>query len=996
MRRPHRLALAIEANPNAVRQNNWLRTELTVSNRGNATLSNVEVVLRTPVENVHTIGTVESLSTGLSDCVGVSNNNRCDPKEFAIYPVGTLAAGQGTTVSIPIRAGVDIADGTLIQLDAIARADGVNQSDASFTVPVDVDGELRLEINESVDPVAVDENADFSTNRMTHTLTYGNTGLNKLTDVVVRVPLPTGTDFANDGFRKCFSGVTVDASGHYVWCNIGDLQGGESGTMQVPITFNGSVGAGSLLVLPNAEIRGTRVVDSGTEFARASAVTRVVSVEKPLVIGIESDPAGVAGLGRATTRYTVSNRGGATLSNVNLIARTPIKVSAFNENLVTGINDCVGVSNNGRCDALERILFPIGTLGAGESRTLSIPPLTLDLVDGELIQFDVQVSADNVSPSEISHTLPVEDDGALQLTIIDKQDSLVAGTTVEYILVYSNRSLQTVSSAFLTLPIPQGTTFQSASGGGTVQSGSTLVSWSLGNLDGGRAGFRTVRLLVDSGLATGNLLPINAAEITGTNTATNLTEYALATELSRVTPNKRLDLSLQPRAPNQPGDTMEVRATVTNTAGFSLGDVVVTLRVPDKTVAFNETLTNNGNDQPADDCIGVSNNGRCDVSERVVFTIGTMTAGTSRTVTMPPVVADGLISGDVITLFAEVTNSTVNYQATDSAVVLIGPDADADYDAIPDAWEIQFGLKPNDPADAVLDGDGDNLTNFQEFQKDTDPTDADTDNDTFNDDIDAFPLDKLEWLDTDSDGIGNNADPDDDNDEILDGADNCRLIVNPGQENFDGDSVGDVCDSDDDNDGVPDTEDNLPHGFVDVPNGFWGFTWIETLALNGITVGCGNGAFCPFRQVTRAEMAVFLLRSINGSDYTPPAATGTVFNDVPASYWAASWIEELSRVGITGGCGNGNYCAIRNVTRAEMAVFLLRAIEGSEYTPPVATGTVFTDVPATYWGAPWIEELSRRSITGGCGNANYCPNRQVIRAEMAVFLVRAFNLTNEP
>ena len=297
------------------------------------------------------------------------------------------------------------------------------------------------------------------------------------------------------------------------------------------------------------------------------------------------------------------------------------------------------------------------------------------------------------------------------------------------------------------------------------------------------------------------------------------------------------------------------------------------------------------------------------------------------------------------------------------------------------------------------DDDNDGLPDTVELgiaQGSTERLFADTDNDGILDGEDEFPLDPSNSVDTDNDGIDNNSDPDDDNDEILDGDDNCRLIVNPGQENFDGDSVGDVCDSDDDNDGVPDTEDNLPHGFVDVPNGFWGFTWIETLALNGITVGCGNGAFCPFRQVTRAEMAVFLLRSINGRDYTPPAATGTVFNDVPASYWAASWIEELSRVGITGGCGNGNYCAIRNVTRAEMAVFLLRAIEGSEYTPPVATGTVFTDVPATYWGAPWIEELSRRSITGGCGNANYCPNRQVIRAEMAVFLVRAFNLTNEP
>ena len=52
--------------------------------------------------------------------------------------------------------------------------------------------------------------------------------------------------------------------------------------------------------------------------------------------------------------------------------------------------------------------------------------------------------------------------------------------------------------------------------------------------------------------------------------------------------------------------------------------------------------------------------------------------------------------------------------------------------------------------------------------------------------------------------------------------------------------------------------------------------------------------------------------------------------------FAADWIEELSTLGVTAGCGNGNYCPDATVTRAQMAVFLLKTFNGSSYTPPVA------------------------------------------------------------
>jgi len=184
--------------------------------------------------------------------------------------------------------------------------------------------------------------------------------------------------------------------------------------------------------------------------------------------------------------------------------------------------------------------------------------------------------------------------------------------------------------------------------------------------------------------------------------------------------------------------------------------------------------------------------------------------------------------------------------------------------------------------------------------------------------------------------------------------------------------------------------------FNDVPSSYWAWPHIEAIANVGVTTGCGPSIYCPGNPVSRAEMAAFLLRSIYGGGYSPPTATGTRFSDVPASYWAAAWIEQLATEGITLGCGGGRYCPESTVTRAEMAVFLLRSKHGSTYQPPAATGTMFRDVARNYWAASWIEQLASEGITGGCGNGNYCPDNSVTRAEMAVFLARTFNFPLPP
>lgn len=182
--------------------------------------------------------------------------------------------------------------------------------------------------------------------------------------------------------------------------------------------------------------------------------------------------------------------------------------------------------------------------------------------------------------------------------------------------------------------------------------------------------------------------------------------------------------------------------------------------------------------------------------------------------------------------------------------------------------------------------------------------------------------------------------------------------------------------------------------YEDVPVTHWAYRWIETLATNSVTGGCSSAPrlYCPDTPVTRAQMAVFLLRSKHGNTYVPPDATGTVFADVPAGHWAAGWIEQLAAEGVTGGCGASLYCPNTVVTRDQMAVFLLRAIHGNTYVPPTATGAAFVDVPANSWAAGWIEQLVFEGITSGCGSGNYCPSKSVTRDQMAVFLVGTFNL----
>ena len=148
----------------------------------------------------------------------------------------------------------------------------------------------------------------------------------------------------------------------------------------------------------------------------------------------------------------------------------------------------------------------------------------------------------------------------------------------------------------------------------------------------------------------------------------------------------------------------------------------------------------------------------------------------------------------------------------------------------------------------------------------------------------------------------------------------------------------------------------------------------------------------PVASTTREQMAVFALVSKEGAGYAPPPAGTPMFGDVPASQPVLPLDRGAGPARRRRRCGGGHYCPAAAVTREQMAIFALKTLEGPAYVPPACGAPMYSDVPATSPFCPYIEELTRRGVVAGCGGGNYCPPAAVSREQMSVFLTVTFGL----
>ena len=168
---------------------------------------------------------------------------------------------------------------------------------------------------------------------------------------------------------------------------------------------------------------------------------------------------------------------------------------------------------------------------------------------------------------------------------------------------------------------------------------------------------------------------------------------------------------------------------------------------------------------------------------------------------------------------------------------------------------------------------------------------------------------------------------------------------------------------------------------------------IDRLAAAGVLDGteCGARLFCPGLPLQRSTMAVWMVRVLDPG--FEPSGAGTRFEDVDAAEWWASYVERLAELEVTKGCSADppRFCPDQAVSRAQMATFLVTAFD---LDPAESAG--FTDTGGGHEAN--IDALAAAGITAGCATdpLRFCPEDPVTRGQMATLLVRALDRLYDP
>ena len=180
--------------------------------------------------------------------------------------------------------------------------------------------------------------------------------------------------------------------------------------------------------------------------------------------------------------------------------------------------------------------------------------------------------------------------------------------------------------------------------------------------------------------------------------------------------------------------------------------------------------------------------------------------------------------------------------------------------------------------------------------------------------------------------------------------------------------------------------------YPDTPAGAFYTPAVEALNNKGVFAGtlCAEG-FCPDQPLDRATMAVWTVRVLDGQE--PPAVTSTRYADVDAAGFHNAFIERFAELGVTRGCGDGTgFCPDDPVQRWQMAVFLSRAF-GLADGPDPNFGDVAADA---WFAPEVAKLAASGITAGCGDGTNFCPDQLTTRAEMAIFLARALGLVARP
>lgn len=175
--------------------------------------------------------------------------------------------------------------------------------------------------------------------------------------------------------------------------------------------------------------------------------------------------------------------------------------------------------------------------------------------------------------------------------------------------------------------------------------------------------------------------------------------------------------------------------------------------------------------------------------------------------------------------------------------------------------------------------------------------------------------------------------------------------------------------------------------FSDLPSSHWASAIIGSLCKKNIIGGYPDGTFGPENNITRAEFTVILSRAIGLNQ----EKTGTTaYSDVAPSDWYFSSIQAAARAGLVKGYGTGEFRPGAPITRQEVAIILVRAmdLEGAA-TAGATQGTSFTDDGnIASWARGFVVTAVQKGLISGYPDNTFGPESNATRAEACAMINR--------
>ncbi|MFP4349582.1 MAG: hypothetical protein ACLFQY_14930, partial [Desulfococcaceae bacterium] len=252
-------------------------------------------------------------------------------------------------------------------------------------------------------------------------------------------------------------------------------------------------------------------------------------------LGMEVNPNPVRPGEIVNVAIILVNDGTTDTGQITLELLYPAGLSDLDDTLITtggssNTVDCPGPW----CDSGELVTWNIGNISSRGGIRVTLPPLVSRIeTDGTLIQFEATAKVNGIQQAQLSKSAVVKSNPFFELEVDENTDPVKSTDFLEYTLTYGNIGTS-VSDTHLIFPIPVGTNFISATGGGTEEGGE--VTWNLGSLTSGAGGERRVVVQVNTG--EGDILEVESARITGMDSALNSHEV-IADRITQVNNDER-------------------------------------------------------------------------------------------------------------------------------------------------------------------------------------------------------------------------------------------------------------------------------------------------------------------------------------------------------------------------------------------------------------------------------------------------------------------------